>query len=117
MRDGVQLGAVTLGDHERAVVRRRLDEHAPFSGVAGDDEVKRLQRPVRDQDLIRCNAVVLGQPLTQRLIAADGTVVEQRGAVSLENLPRAVGELGGSEQLRRGHAAGERDRLHRASLH
>ena len=64
VRDGVQLGAVTLGDHERAVVRRRLDEHAPFPGVAGDDEVKRLQRPVRDQDLTRCNAVVLGQPLT-----------------------------------------------------
>ena len=114
VRDRVEVRAVALRDHERPVVRRPLDEHATLAGIPSDDEVERLERPVRQQDLAGRNAVQLRKPLAQRLVAPDRPVVECPSAVALEDLPRAVGELGRRKQLRRRHSRG---RARSSALH
>ena len=56
------------------------------------------------------DAVPFGDPLPQRPVAPAGAVGEDGRAVALDRGARAVGELLDREALRRGHAAGERDR-------
>ena len=100
-------------DLQRAVVRRRLDEHAragPHELL--DEEVEALERPARDDDARRLDPVPLRDPLAQRRIAAARPVGEHGGPVARDRGARAVGELVDREALGRGHAAREGDETH-----
>jgi hypothetical protein len=107
---------VAVGDAQRAIVRRRLDEETALAGVAGDEEVERLERSVREHDLLDLDAVMRGEPRPQRPVAPRRTVVERRRAVGLEHGARAVGELGRRDALGGWDAARQRDGLHGVSL-
>ena len=106
-------GAEPREDLERPVVGRRLDEDALAAGELLGEEHETLERPARDDDTSRLDAVPLGEPLAQRAVAAAGAVAEDRAAVALERSPGALREFLDGEALRRGDAAGERDHASR----
>ena len=105
------------GDVQRAVVGRPLDEDARARvEQQPGEEREALERAVRDQHLARLDAVPLGDPLAERLVAGDRAVVENGRPVALDRRARAVGELLDRQGLGRRDAARERDRSHGVSL-
>ena len=80
----------------------------PRAELLGEED-EALERAARDHDAARFDAVLLGEPLAQRPVAAAGAVAEDRTAVVLERRARAVGELLHGEALGSRDSAGERD--------
>src|SRR5213595_1770674 len=79
------VGTEPRQDLQRAVVRRRLDEH---SGSGPDElldqEHESLQGAARDDDPRRLDAVPLGDPLAKRAVAPARAVRENGRAVALD---------------------------------
>ena len=116
-RDADHLGAEAAQDLDRPVVRRRLEDDAGagLDELLGEED-ERLERPARDDDAARLDAVALGDPFAQRAVAAAGAVREDGLAIALDRRLRAVGELVHREALGRRNTAREADDVHRPRL-
>src|SRR5205823_2327937 len=81
------------GDLQRPVVCGRLDDDPTPSREVREHDVQALERAVGDEDPARLDAVLLGDQLAERAVAADRSVVEDGSAVALQDRAGAVGEL------------------------
>ena len=102
------LGPVSSEDLERAVVRRRLHEHASRSPreLLGGVEDESLETADREDDPLRPDVVPPRDPLTKRPVSTARSVREHPRAVALRHRVCALRELRGRDQLgRRGSAS------------
>ncbi len=109
-RDRQDLGAELAQREQRAVVGRRLDDH----DVARLDELVEqegvgLHRPVRGDEPVRLDVVLLRQPLEQARVAGRGSVGAHAARIALEGAVGGGAQLVDRDDVERGCAARQRD--------
>ncbi len=107
-----------FGLQQRAVVCGGLKGHE-ITGLEEGLEQKDvgLKRPVAHQHAVGRCAVVLGEPFTQRRVAAAGAIREDDGRVVCQRLSGATGDEIAVERLWRRGSTGERDEVrHEAAV-
>ena len=95
--------------------RRSAPPRRPVARAAEerDEEVEADQRPGRDEDPFRRDAVAAAEPLTQRAVTRRRPVVQRDPTVDVDCPTGALGELGEREHVgRRARLARTRSRLY-----
>ena len=111
--DHPDVRAAVLEVQQRAVVRRRLDDHrVALLDEQLEQERVRLHRAVGHQHLLDGHAVLLGDPLAQRHVADARAVRRRPGGVVLEGELRGLAQALHVDDVERRRPAGEGDRGH-----
>jgi hypothetical protein len=110
--DGPHVGRAASEVQQRAVVCGRLHEHeiARLDDRLEEERV-RLHRAVGDQDLLRADAVALGDPLAQRDVADRRAVGRGAGGIGVERLLGGFAQAVDVHDVERRRAPGEGDRV------
>jgi hypothetical protein len=110
--DHAHVGAAVAQVEQRAIVGGRLDDHR----VAGPDEQLEqervgLHRAVGDQHLVDLDAVLLGDPLTERYVAHARAIGERAAGIVRERALRGLLEALLIDDVQGRSPAGEGDRV------